>query len=359
MIVLPLARDVIKFICMHVFLCVVASLKESYEDQDMITILLQDPRLPPDTVAIIAESDWVLEFADLYKYFGEATQAAADPAVARTREYVQSTATGPMDWSQRVDAVRPKPSSAYHTNETLSDLVRACNLAMKAGHGDLIFLSAEYNNGKRTMHPSNGTQAVAVTTRCARALHHLLSGMKPWHIDKLLMGIGVDNSLPSPFSSSAVYKPYGNSSTHESGCSVGKDKHWTGLERPGNWGAKYIAMTMRNEERWIIKPSKKGPATYLARLRFPEDNEGAIWRTHCEKEGDRPGFSSYIANTGMLEVDPQLQTGYLKRKRRCMKHKASFRVYTLDANEAAIGARHTHTHAFVAGLVHTKSYIFP
>ncbi len=148
-----------------------------------------------------------------------------------------------------------------------------------------------------------------------------------------------------------MYKPYGNSSTHESGCSVGKDKHWTGLERAGNWGAKYIAMTMPHEERWIIKPSKKGPATYLARLNFHEDNEGAIWRTHCEEEGGLQGFSSYIGNTGMLEVDPQPQTRYLKRKRRCMKHKSSFRVYTLDPNEAAIGARHTH--ACFAGLVHT------
>jgi hypothetical protein len=333
--------------------------RESYEVQDMLTILLQDPRLPPDTVAIIAEADWVLEFADLDRFFGEATQATADPAVARTREYVQSTAASPMDWSQRVDAVRPPPSSAYHTNETLSDLVRACNLAMKAGHGDLIFLSAEYNNSRRTMYPSNGTQAVAVTTRCAQALHHLLSGMKPWHIDKLLMGIGVDNKLPSPFSSSAVYKPYGNSSTHESGCSVGKDKHWTGPERPGNWGAKYIALTFRGVERWVIKPAKLGPAKYLARLRFPEDNERAIWRTHCEKEGERPSYGAYVGDTGEYDLDPRPQTQYQKRKRRCMAHKSSFRVYTLDADEAAIGARHTHTHAFSAGLVHTKSYIFP
>ena len=328
-----------------VFLRSTSFQREASEEQDMITILLQDPRLPPDTVAIIAEADWVIEFADLYEYFGEATQAAADPAVARTREYVQSKDTRPMDWSQRVNADRPKPSSAYRTNEILSDLVRVCNLAMKVGHGDLIFVSAEYNN-RRAHYPSNGTQAVAVTTRCAGALHHLLCGKKPWHIDKLLMGIGVKNELPSPFSSSAVYKPYGNSSTHESGCSVGKDKHWTGEERPGKWGAKYIAMTMRDEERWIIKPSKKGQATYLARLRFPEDNVGAVWRTHCEEEGDLPGFSSHVGNTGVLDVAPRPQTRYLKRKRRCMKHKSSFRVYTLDPNEAAIGARHTRTHAF-------------
>ena len=66
----------------------------------------------------------------------------------------------------------------------------------------------------------------------------------------------------------------------------------------------------------------------------------------------------------MLEVDPQPQTRYLKRKRRCMKHKSSFRVYTLDPNEAAIGARHTHTRIccwistheiiiFVLGYMHT------
>jgi hypothetical protein len=319
---------------------------ESYEVQDMVTILLQDPRLPPDTVAIIAESDWVLEFADLERFFGEATQATADPTVARTRDNVQSATTRPMDWSQRVVAARPPPSSAYHANETLSDLVRACNLAMKAGHGDLIFLSAEYNS-KRATYPSNGTQAVAVTTRCARALHDLLSGMEPWHIDKLLMGIGVNNRLPSPFSSSAVYKPYGNSSTHESGCSVGKDKHWTGLERPGAWGAKYIGLTFRGVERWVIKPSTKGPALYLVQLRFPEENERAIWRTHCEKEGQRPSFGAYVGDAGMIEIDPQLQTRSGKRKRRSMAHMASFRIYTLDAAKAAIGARHTHTHAFV------------
>jgi hypothetical protein len=310
----------------------------------MLTILLQDPRLPPDCVAIIAESDWVLEFADLDKFFGEETKATADPTVARTREYLQSTTTRDMDWSQRVDAVRPPPTSAYHTNETLADLVRACNLAMKTGHGDLIFLSAEYNNSRRATYPSNGTQAVAVTTRCAAALHHLLSGMKPYHIDKLLMQIGVENSLPSPFSSSAVYKPFGNSSTHESGCSVGRDKHWTGLERPGNWGAKYIASTFRGVERWVIKPVKKGPATYLARCRFPEDNEGAMWRTHVEKEGERPSFGAYVSDAGMVDLDFEPTTRYAKRKRRSMRHKSSFRIYTLDADEAAIGARHTHTH---------------
>jgi hypothetical protein len=170
--------------------------------------------------------------------------------------------------------------------------------------------------------------------------------MKPYHIDKLLMQIGVENSLPSPFSSSAVYKPFGNSSTHESGCSVGRDKHWTGLERPGAWGAKYIASTFRGVERWVIKPTKKGPAEYLARLRFPEDNEGAIWRTHCEKEGERPSFGAYVGDAGMIDVDFQPTTRYAKRKRRSMRHKSSFRVYTLDADEAAIGARHTHTHFF-------------
>jgi hypothetical protein len=316
--------------------------REASEEQDMITILLQDPRLPPDTVAIIAESDWVIEFSDLYEYFGEATQAAADPAVARTREYVQSKDTRPMDWSQRVNADRPKPSSAYQTNEILSDLVRACNLAMKVGHGDLIFVSAEYNN-RRAHYPSNGTQAVAVTTRCAGALHHLLCGKKPWHIDKLLMGIGVKNELPSPFSSSAVYKPYGNSSTHESGCSMGKDKHWTGEERPGNWGAKYIAMTYRDEDRWLIKPSTAGKATYLARLRFPEDNEGAVWRTLCDNEGDLPGFARHLGDSGLMEVNPEVQTANMKRKRRRMQHKSTFRVYTLDPNEAVMGARHTGT----------------
>jgi hypothetical protein len=170
------------------------------------------------------------------------------------------------------------------------------------------------------------------------------------------MGIGVDNSLPSPFSSSAVYKPYGNSSTHESGCSVGKDKHWTGPERPGKWGAKYIALTFRGEERWVIKPTKKGPAKYVARLRFPEDNEGAIWRTHCEKEGDLPGFSTHVGDTGVLDVDPRPQTRYQQRKRRCMKHKSSFRVYTLDA--AAIGARHTHTHTRIFCWISTHEIIY-
>jgi hypothetical protein len=167
--------------------------------------------------------------------------------------------------------------------------------------------------------------------------------MKPHHIDKLLMGIGVRNELPSPFSSSAVYKPYGNSSTHESGCSVGKDKHWTGDERPGKWGAKYIAMTYRDEDRWIIKPSTQGKATYLARLRFPEDNTGAVWRTLCDNEGDLPGFAWHQGDSGIMEVNPEVQTANMKRKRRRMQHKSTFRVYTLDPNEAVIAARHTHT----------------
>jgi hypothetical protein len=323
----------------------------------MLTILLQDPRLPPDCVAIIAESDWVLEFADLEKYFGEATKATPATTVARTREPLQSS-TSDMDWSQRVDAMRAPATSAYHTNETLADLVRACNLAMKTGHGDLIFLSAEYNNSRRAMYPSNGTQAVAVTTRCAAALHHLLSDMKPYHIDKLLMQIGVENSLPSPFSSSAVYKPFGNSSTHESGCSVGSDKHWQGLERPGAWDAKYIAKTFRGVERWVIKPVKKGKATWLARCRFPEDNEGAKWRTLVQEEGERPSFGAYVGDAGMIDLDFTPTTRFAKRKRRCMQHKASFRIYTMDADEAAIGARHTHTHLLRSKYTRTSN-IFP
>jgi hypothetical protein len=309
----------------------------------MLTVLLQDPRLPPDTVAIIAESDWVLDFADLNQFFGEQTQPTSNPTSSSSMGSMHTTPTRCVDWSQRVDGVRLPPTSACHTNATLSVLVKACNVAMKAGHGDLIFLSAEYNNSRRAMFPSNGTQAVAVTTRSSAALHHLLAAEKPWHIDKILMAIGVSNRMPSPFSSSAVYKPFGNSSTHESGCSQGSDKHWTGLERPGAWGAKYIALTTLGVERWIIKPAKKGSAEYLGRLLFPDDDEKAVWRTLRTEEGQRPSFGAYIDDAGTIDMDFQPRTKYAKRKRRSMLHKSSFRVYTLDADEAAIRARHTQT----------------
>ena len=102
-------------------------------------------------------------------------------------------------------------------------------------------------------------------------------------------------------------------------------------------------MTYRDEDRWIIKPCTKGKATYLARLRFPEDNAGAVWRTLCDNEGGLPGFAWHQGDSGIMEVNPEVQTANMKRKRRRMQHKSTFRVYTLDPNEAVIAARHTHT----------------
>jgi hypothetical protein len=299
----------------------------------MLTILLQDPRLPPDCVAIIAESDWVLEFDDLARYYGEAADTTQRTKVARTSEPSQSS-TSDVDWSKRVDAMQAPATNDYVINDTLADLVRACNLAAKKGHGDLIFLSAEYNNSKRKMYPSNGTQAVAVTAQCAACLHHLLSDMNPAHIDKLLMRIGDENLLWPPLGSSAVYKPFGNSSTHESGCSVGvRDKHWEGLERPGQWGARYIALTVRGVERWVIKPTRKGQAVWLARCKFPEDNEGAKWRTYVQEEGERPSFGAYVGDGGVVDLDYTPTTQAQKRKLRSMKLKASRRIYTTDAHD--------------------------
>jgi hypothetical protein len=312
--------------------------------QDVLTLLLQDPRLPPDCVAIIAESDWVLELDDLAKYYGEAADTTQRTKVARTSEPSQSS-TSDVDWSKRVDAMQAPATNDFDINDTLGDLVRACNLAAKKGHGDLIFLSAEYNNNKRKMYPSSGTQAVAVTTQCAACLHHLLSDMKPGHIDKLLMRINDENLLWPPLGSSAVYKPFGNYATHESGCSVGvRDKHWEGHERPGNWGARYIAATVRGVERWVIKPTRLGQAAWLARCKFPEDNEGAKWRTYVEEQGERPSFGAYVGDGGVVNLKYTPTTGAQRRKRRSMMLKAELRIYTTDADEAAISVRPTHIH---------------
>ena len=96
----------------------------------MLTILLQDPRLPPDCVAIIAESDWVLEFDDLAKYYGEAADTTQMTKIARTSEPSQSS-TSDVDWSKRVQAMQAPATNDYVINDTLADLVRACNHAAK------------------------------------------------------------------------------------------------------------------------------------------------------------------------------------------------------------------------------------
>jgi hypothetical protein len=314
-------------------------------------------------VAIIAESDWVLEFDDLAKYYGEAADTTQMTKIARTSEPSQSS-TSDVDWSKRVHAMQAPATNDYVINDTLADLVRACNLAAKKRHGDLIFLCTEYNNSKQlwnnSAYPSNGTQAVAVTAQCAACLHHLLSDMNPAHIDKLLMRIGDENLLWTPFGSSSVYKPFGNSSTYESGCSVGKQ--WENFERPGQWGARYIALTVRSVERWVLKPTRKGQAVWLARCKFPEDNESAKWRTYVPEEGERPSFGVYVGDGGVVDLDYTPTSKAQKRKLRSMKLKASRRIYTTDAHEAAISVGPTHTHFtpneltqahFSQGYIHT------
>jgi hypothetical protein len=264
-----------------------------------------------------------------------------------------SVGSFPQDAQRRVaDGYSP------FINDTLADLVRACNLAAKNGHGDLVFLSAEYNCGKRTMYPSNGTQAVAVTTRFAACLHLLLSDMDPARIDMLLMQIADENSLWPPRGSSAVYEPFGNSTKHESGCSVGgQDKHWEGFERPGMWDARYIAKSIRGVERWVIKPRRKGQAELLAWCKFPEYNEAAKWRTFVHEEGERPSFGACVGEGGDIDLayTPTMQAQ--KRKLRSMMVEASLRFYTTDADEAAIGAGQTHIHFFPKE--HTQSHFFP
>ena len=131
-----------------------------------------------------------------------------------------------------------RPGEDPHFAQSLSDLVRMVNFAGREGKGNVVWLgyNTAHPHSTRPPKPSQiafGCNLVALTSRGAAQILHLMIGARPKHFDLWLLEMLQQHASDSP-PASYVNPPIGSFETHVSGCSS-LPVRASGFGRPWVW----------------------------------------------------------------------------------------------------------------------------
>ena len=184
--------------------------------QDVACPYFGDPRHPPDTLFLVAESDfrlcrghccpnWLDDVSERFAHSDVQPMDIAGEQVTTSEEEEGETGGAPRpppfrDVGKGATGTRyqygpwqaqhlPEAADvAWHEKQELADLIRIATLASRANRGDLIWYgySRTQPNEARPSKPALinfGSQLIAVTAKGAVALKEALDRAQPGHFD--------------------------------------------------------------------------------------------------------------------------------------------------------------------------------
>ena len=198
--------------------------------------LISDQRFAPDTLFLVAEEDWRLWKADCKQ--GEklapedlpedrqeelSAPSGSQDAYPAVRSFSDVTASSSQPTKGKGKATlkswgRPtkaKPAEVQQTSQELLDILHMCNVAHRAGKGDVVWLSYNTRANQRWC-PSYGSTLLAVSARGGRILHDNWQEWfkEPMHWDIALKEVLMELSAQSILPASYVFPSVGGFDEH-------------------------------------------------------------------------------------------------------------------------------------------------
>ena len=262
--------------------------------ESVVLPLCCDPSFPEDTVFIVAEEDFRFHEADevLEELLeGRAQTAYEVEALARHGARALPGRGGAAGLGARPKAApapRRQPGPVLDSGFTreFKELVALCNVAARAGAGDLVWagwMPSHKAQGSQKWCPTWGTHMVCVTRagaewlrgKCAAERTGEYPGWCPGHWDLWLKRWLVrENRDHGPLKYCWPFPSVGSFRVHESGCQPGLGN------RPSEWRTAHVQELTEPGERWLAKyTGRKNKPGWIVQLPEMGDEAVGTWVT--------------------------------------------------------------------------------